>query len=147
MVKAAECRFVHAAARCLDDMTSTAVHMQATSSALPFETTLAAPEILPGPGMKRIWWSQRSWHGLLACRCKRGIRNWHQKVNIDTATSFFACLKSLKAVTYCFHPSLIVRALSSLSVSADCTLAVEVCLLRGGRFQLAVGESGSSPVA
>jgi len=51
--------------------------------------------------------------------------------------------KSYKA--YCFHPSLIVRALSSLSDSAVAALAVEVCLLKAGRFQLAVGESGSSP--
>ena len=51
--------------------------------------------------------------------------------------------KSCKA--YCFHPSLIVRALSSLSDSAVAALAVDVCLLKAGRFQLAVGESGSSP--
>ena len=38
-----------------------------------------------------------------------------------------------------------VRALSSLKDSADCTLVVDACLLKGGRFQLAVGESGSSP--
>lgn len=49
--------------------------------------------------------------------------------------------------TYCFHPSLMVRALSSLSDSAACALAVEVCLLSAGKFQLAVGESGSSPDA
>lgn len=47
--------------------------------------------------------------------------------------------------TYCFHPSLMVRALSSLKDSADCTLVVDACLLKGGRFQLAIGESGSSP--
>jgi len=51
--------------------------------------------------------------------------------------------KSYKA--YCFHPSLIVRALSSLSDSAVAALAVDVWLLKAGRFQLAVGESGSSP--
>jgi len=51
--------------------------------------------------------------------------------------------KSDKA--YCFHPSLIVRALSSLSDSAVAALAIDVCLLKAGRFQLAVGESGSSP--
>ncbi len=47
---------------------------------------------------------------------------------------------------YCFHPSLMVRALSSLSDSVDIRLAADACLLSGGRFQLAVGESGSSPI-
>lgn len=51
--------------------------------------------------------------------------------------------KSYRA--YCFHPSLIVRALSSLNESAVAALAIDVCLLKAGRFQLAVGESGSSP--
>lgn len=46
---------------------------------------------------------------------------------------------------YFFEPSLMVRALSSLRNSADTRLAADACLLKGGRVQLAVGESGSSP--